>query len=291
MRIGTEVGSLADVVSNIPVGASNIEGIDFSPLRLSRRAEKLVDAGFQHVELAIDTRFMVPGVADDTVIDELVELKKRRRISYSVHLPIMDTSFLSLNDRIRKATLECLKESMRATEPLEISGYVLHPTRFVESEISGLPLPISTKKKIYKYIVRRGDRGLSELVEQAGSSRKILIEPDCMLPYEIFLDRLIDEYDTGVCFDYGHCMLSKQNPYEFYDHYRDRIGEIHFHDVQVPHKIDHIPLGAGTTEWSKFIDHLCNGRKFDGVLLLEMMEAAAMLSLPKLLNVLRLKGQ
>jgi len=286
MIIGAEVGSLADIVANIPADTEDIESINFDPLRLSRHAKKLVDAGFQHVELSIDTRFMVPVIADDSVMDELLELKKSRGVSYSVHLPIMDTSFLSLNDRIRKATMECLKESIRATEPLEITGYVLHTTRFVENEISGLPLPISTKKKIYRYIVEKGGRGLSDLVDVATNPRKILIEPDWALPYDIFLDPLLEEYDVGICFDYGHCTMSKHNPYEFYDHYRDCINEIHFHDVQIPYKIDHIPLGAGTTKWDEFIRHITQGEAFKGVLLLEMMESAAIVSLPRLLSVL-----
>jgi sugar phosphate isomerase/epimerase len=286
MIIGSEVGSLADIVANIPADTDDIESINFDPLRLNRRARKLVDAGFRHVELSIDTRFMVPGIADDRVIDELLEMKKSRSVSYSVHLPIMDISFLSLNDRIRKAGLECLKESIRATEPLGIMGYVLHTTRFVENEIAGLPLPILTKRKIFKYIVENGSRGLSELIDVAGNSRRILIEPDCALPYDIFFDPLLEEYDVGICFDYGHCAMSKQDPYDFYDRYEDRIHEIHFHDVQVQYKIDHIPLGAGTTQWEKFIKHITQGKSFDGVLLLEMMESAAITSLPKLVKVL-----
>nr|MDO8133511.1 cobamide remodeling phosphodiesterase CbiR [Candidatus Njordarchaeum guaymaensis] len=291
MIIGTEVGSLIDIVANIPADKEGLESVDFDHLRLSRRAKKLIDAGFRHVEIAIDTRFMVPGVADDTVIGELLEIKKTRGVSYSVHLPLMDMSFLSLNERSRKATMECLKESIEATQPLEITGYVLHTTRFVESEIASLPQPTLIKRRIYKYIVEKGGRGLSELIDVAGNPRKILIEPDCALPYDIFLDPLLEEYDTGICFDYGHCAMSKQNPYDFYDHYIDRIHEIHFHDVQVPYRIDHIPLGAGTTEWEKFIKHIAQGKVFKGVLLLEMMESAAIASLPKLIRVLEAQKQ
>jgi sugar phosphate isomerase/epimerase len=286
MMIGAEVGSLADVVATIQQEKTSGEGIDFGSLRLSKHAKRLVDAGFRHIELALDTRFMIQGATDDSVIDELLELKKSAGLTYSVHLPIMDTSFMSLNKGIRDATLECLKESIRSTEPLEITGYVLHPTRFVEYEIAGLPLSTSAKRKVYKYIRDKGSRGLSELIDAAGSPRRILLEPDVAIPFEAFIDPLIREYDAGVCFDYGHHMMAKLNPFEFYENYEDRIREIHFHDVEVKYKIDHVPLGAGTTHWEDFIKFITREERFEGVLLLEMMESAAISSLPRLLKAI-----
>jgi sugar phosphate isomerase/epimerase len=286
MMIGAEVGSLADVVATIQVEKGTREGINFDALRLTKHAKRLIDAGFRHIELAMDTRFMMQRVADDSVIDELLQIKKDRGVTYSVHLPIMDTSFMSLNEGVRKATLECLKDSIRSTEPLEITGYVLHPTRFVEYEIAGLPLSASTKREIYKYIREKGSRGLSELADIAGSPRKILLEPDVAIPFDAIIDPLIQEYDTGLCFDYGHHMMAKLDPFEFYENYKDRIREIHFHDVAVKYKIDHIPLGAGTTHWEDFIKYITREKRFDGVLLLEMMESAAISSLPKLLKAI-----
>ncbi len=284
MMIGAEVGSLADVIATIQAEKGSAVGINFGSLRLSRHARRLVDAGFRHIELTLDTRFMMQGAADDSVIDELLELKKSVGLTYSVHLPIMDTSFMSLNERIRKATLECLKESIRSTESLEITGYVLHPTRFVEYEIAGLPLSASTKRDVYKYIREKGSRGLLELIDLAGSSRKILLEPDVAVSFDAIFDPLVNEYDSGVCFDYGHHVMAKLDPVKFYETYEDRIREIHFHDVAVEYKIDHIPLGAGTTHWEDFIKYITREKRFDGVLLLEMMESAAISSLPKLLK-------
>jgi sugar phosphate isomerase/epimerase len=286
MIIGTEVGSLADVIATVQAVPGSSEGINFGSLRLSKHVRRIVDAGFRHIELALDTRFMMQGAADDSVIDELLELKKNMGLTYSVHLPIMDTSFMSLNDGIRKATLECLKESIRSTEPLDITGYVLHPTRFVEYEIAGLPLSASTKREVYKYIREKGSRGLSELIDLAGSSRRILLEPDVAIPFDAIFDPLVEEYDSGVCFDYGHHMMAKLDPIEFFETYKDRIREIHLHDVAVKYKIDHIPLGAGTTHWEDFVKYITRENRFDGVLLLEMMEQAAISSLPKLLKVI-----
>jgi sugar phosphate isomerase/epimerase len=286
MMIGAEVGSLADVVATVQADKRSEEGINFDALSLTRHAKRLIEAGFRHIELAMDTRFMVQRAADDSVIDELLELKKNWGVTYSVHLPIMDTSFMSLNEKIRKATLECLKESITATEPLGITGYVLHPTRFVEYEIAGLPLQTSTKREIYKYILEKGSRGLLELTNAAGDPRRILLEPDVAIPFDAIIDPLINEYDTGVCFDYGHHVMAKLNPFEFYDNYKERIREIHFHDVAVKYKIDHIPLGAGTTQWEDFIKYITREKRFDGVLLLEMMESAAISSLPKLLKAI-----
>jgi sugar phosphate isomerase/epimerase len=284
--IGAEVGSLADVVATIQVAKRSGEGINFDALRLTKHAQRLIEAGFRHIELAMDTRFMMQRAVDDSAIDELLELRKAKGITYSVHLPIMDTSFMSLNERIRKATLECLKESIIATEPLDITGYVLHPTRFVEYEIAGLPLQTATKREIYKYILEKGSRGILELTKAAGDPRRILLEPDVAIPFDAIIDPLIKEYDTGVCFDYGHHVMAKLNPFEFYDNYEDRIREIHFHDVAVKYKIDHIPLGAGTTHWEDFIRYITREKRFDGVLLLEMMESAAISSLPRLLKAI-----
>jgi sugar phosphate isomerase/epimerase len=81
-------------------------------------------------------------------------------------------------------------------------------------------------------------------------------------------------------------MMAKLNPFKFYEDYQDRIREIHFHDVAVKDKIDHVPLGAGTTHWEDFIKYITHEKRFEGVLLLEMMESAAISSLPKLLKVI-----
>ncbi|WXG47255.1 MAG: cobamide remodeling phosphodiesterase CbiR [Candidatus Atabeyarchaeum deiterrae] len=286
MIVGTEVGSLADVVETIQADKGDKVETSFESLRLTKHARKLAHAGFRHIELALDTRFTVPGSADNGVIHELLELRRAKGISYSVHLPIYDTSFMSLNERIRKATLECLKEVIVATEPLEITGYILHPTRYVENEIASLPFAASTKRKIYNYILGIGGLGLSELIDAAGDPMKILLEPDCAIPFDAIIDPLVQKYDVGICFDYGHHVMFKMNPYKFFDERKDRVKEIHFHDVQVQYKIDHLPLGAGTTEWVQFIRHITRKNGFDGVLLLEMMQSAAIMSLPKLLSVL-----
>lgn len=286
MIIGTEAVSLADIVYNIQQEVESGEEISFKSLRLSRCVSRLIDAGFRHVELALDNRFMVPGALDDSVIEELLELRKTKGVSYSVHLPMYDMNFMSLNEKARKATFDCLEESIVATNPLGITGYVLHPNRFVEYEIAMLPLAMSAKRKIFKYIVGKGSRGLSKLIETAGNPRKILIEPDCAIPFDAILDPLVREYDVGICLDYGDLISYKINPYSFFDEHSDRIREIHFHDVAPKYRIDHLPLDGGSSDWRKFIMHITRENRFDGVLLLEMMESAAKTSLPKLMRVL-----
>ena len=286
MIIGTEAVGLADIVNKIQEDEESGEEISFGSLRLSKRVAKLIDAGFRHVELALDNRFMVPGALDDSVIEELLELRKAKGVSYSVHLPMYDMNFMSLNERARKATFDCLKESIVATKPLEITGYVLHPNRFVEYEIAMLPFALSAKRKIFKYILGKGSGGLSELVDAAEDSRRILLEPECAIPFDAILEPLVKEYDVGICLDYGDIVNYKINPYGFFDDHKDRIKEIHFHDVALKYKIDHLPLDGGSSDWRKFIMHITRENRFDGVLLLEMMESAAIASLPRLLKVL-----
>jgi sugar phosphate isomerase/epimerase len=283
--IGTEAISLADIVQKVH-GEESGEEINLDSLRVSKHVRRLADAGFRHIELALDNRFMIPGALDDKVIGELLDLRRTKGMSYSVHLPMYDMSFMSLNEKARKATLDCMKESILATGPLEITGYVLHPNRFVEYEIAMLPLAVSAKRKIFRYVLENGSRGLSELTETAGDSRKILVEPDCAIPLNAILEPLVEEYDVGVCLDYGDLVNYKINPCSFFDEYCDRIREIHFHDVALKSRIDHLPLDGGSSEWRKFITHITREKRFDGVLLLEMMESAAVASLPRLLKAL-----
>jgi sugar phosphate isomerase/epimerase len=284
--VGTEAISLADIVHTIQQEPEPREEISFDSLRLSRCVSRLIEAGFRHIELALDNRFMVPGALDDNVIEELLELRRTRGVSYSVHLPMYDMNFMSLNERARRATLDCLKESIVATDPLGITGYVLHPNRFVEYEIAMLPLAIQAKRKIFRYILDRGSKGLPELIKTAGNPRKILIEPDCAIPFDAILDPLVKEYDVGICLDYGDLISHRINPYSYFDERHERIREIHFHDVAPKYGIDHLPLDGGSSDWRKFIMHITRENRFDGVLLLEMMESAAKTSLPRLMKVL-----
>jgi sugar phosphate isomerase/epimerase len=286
MIIGTEAVSLADIVQTVQQEEEKFEEMTLEPFRLTKHIRKLINADFRHFELALDNRFMIPGALDDTVIEELLDLRKSRGLSYSVHLPMYDMNFMSLNEKARRATLDCLKESITATESLEITGYVLHPNRFVEYEIAMLPLAMSAKRKIFKYILGKGSGGLSELVDAAGDPRRILLEPDCAIPFDAILEPLVKEYDVGICLDYGDIVNYKINPYSFFDDHYDRIREIHFHDVALKNKIDHLPLDGGSSEWRKFIMHITRENRFDGVLLLEMMESAAIASLPRLLKAI-----
>jgi hypothetical protein len=51
MIIGAEVGSLAAVVATIQAEKRSGEGINFDVLRLTKHANRLIDAGFRHIEL------------------------------------------------------------------------------------------------------------------------------------------------------------------------------------------------------------------------------------------------
>ena len=71
--------------------------------------------GFMHIELLADVSYIIPGSFKNEVMDELLKMKEQG-VTFSIHLPIWSIELSSPNEYIRKGSIECLIQSIKALE-------------------------------------------------------------------------------------------------------------------------------------------------------------------------------
>jgi len=119
-------------------------------------------------------------------------------------------------------------------------------------------------------------RTLPRLLEYV-DARKIWVENLPYAPLEPLIP-VITDYDLGICLDVGHADRIGDDPTEFFVRHKDRIGEIHFHDVKDPGSpgvigstTDHQALGTGHIGYQGLLDTFMR-EGFDGNLLIEVLD-------------------
>ncbi|RLE64519.1 MAG: hypothetical protein DRN53_00820, partial [Thermoprotei archaeon] len=150
------------------------EGLDISKFNFLEICERVLKEGFKHVELSLDTVYVVPTSLDEEIIRKLIELKDTQGISYSVHLPIWSIELASPNKHIRRASVESIVESINISSPLEPECYVLHPTGALAAEFSRLNLPPAAREMISNYILLRASECMEEIISKSEVSPQLL---------------------------------------------------------------------------------------------------------------------
>ncbi|MEM2143437.1 MAG: cobamide remodeling phosphodiesterase CbiR [Candidatus Thorarchaeota archaeon] len=238
------------------------------------------------VELTLDIRHIIPGSIPDSVIDNLIDLRDEVGIGYTVHLPLWSLEPASFNEHIRRASVECIVDSIMAIERLDPEVYVLHSTGPLGAEFSRLRVKQSVRDLICQLMASISIRSVTEILERTNiRPRKLAIE-NVEFPFQFTRD-VVDECDTGICFDTGHLLArysGKEDPIEFYRQHHDRIVEIHLHDgrfrcvngVSVPE--DHKTLGTGDLRVEEFLCELVHSG-FRGPVIFELTNEETVRSL------------
>ena len=93
--------------------------------------------------------------------------------------------------------------------------------------------------------------------------------------------KLVDEFDTAICFDGGHWCLMGNDLSDFVERFAPRIRSVHCHDVR--DGVDHQPLKDPTNlPWAETIAKL-REREYKGPVQLECASIQhTFLSLPTL---------
>jgi sugar phosphate isomerase/epimerase len=133
-------------------------------------------------------------------------------------------------------------------------------------------------------------KSLEEIISKTEiDSRKLAIE-NIEFPFEFTRD-IVDEYDTGICFDTGHALTKQsgdESVLDFYRQHRDRIVEVHLNDgidTKTPGKYeDHLVIGKGELPVRDFLLELKKDG-FKGPLIFELTTEEVMESLDEIKKV------
>jgi len=251
-----------------------------------------IDAGFKHIELLADVKYMIPNSFRDEVMNELLKMREEG-ITFSVHLPIWSVELASPNVYIRKGSVESLVQSIKILEILEPKCYVVHLTGPLAAEFSKLRIPSRYREMLLNRLTSLSAKSLEEVLSRTGiSPRKIAVE-NVEFPFRYSWE-VVRDLNLSICFDTGHLLAGYSGEYtvmDFLQSHWDYIIEIHLHDGYVKKvndciiRRDHLPLGIGKLPLKRFIKYLVE-HKFKGPIVFELPLSKAIVSLKSLLKFL-----
>ncbi|MFW9799430.1 MAG: cobamide remodeling phosphodiesterase CbiR [Candidatus Thorarchaeota archaeon] len=266
---------------------------DFSRIDLVEIVREVVE--IEHirvVEIPMEIEHMVPGSLTPEVISRLAELKDELGHSYTVHLPFWSIELSTFNETIRTASVDSIVRSIELAEELVPETYVLHSTGSLAAEYTKQGFAESMDLLVCGYMTSFARKSVEEIISRSELDPYKLALENVEFPFEFTRD-VVDEFNTGLCFDTGHTLTKQSGDEtlsEFYRKHRDRITEIHLNDgVAEKNKAggyqDHLVLGRGEMPIRDFLMELIKD-KFEGPLVFELTTEETVESLDKIREVL-----
>ena len=244
--------------------------LDFANLSYVDVMMKSVEAGFKHIEITGDLPDTIPGILTPEKIDELVEIKKKENISYSVHLPLWAMEPAAFSSRIREGSIQAFVDCVELTRPLNPLCWVIHPTGALTVEFMTMGLPELATGIVLQQFINHAENAIKEVLKQTKIDSRQLAVENIEFPFEA-MESIIEAHDLSICFDTGHLMAGFSGELEtmkFVEKFYDRIIELHLHDGKYP-RIDHKTLGTFDLPIKELLTFL-NGKKFAGPLIFEL---------------------
>jgi sugar phosphate isomerase/epimerase len=276
VRVGVTVLSFDAVMREVTRGGA----LELSAFDYSRFARRAVERGFDHLELTLDMRYVLPGSFDRDSVKALKAIGEEHNVTFSAHLPLWSVEPASHICGIRQASVNALVEPVRDLEELRPDPYVLHATGSLAAEFHRLQIEPSYKRLITGIFLENARDSVGQLVEQMAdigiASRRIALE-SVEFPFLETL-RLAEEFETSVCIDTGHILAGYPGDVDLGKALRasrGRVAEIHLHDayrrvsgdcVKVR---DHLPLGTGDLDVEGLLN-LLDEIGFDGPIVFEL---------------------
>ncbi|MGC8911179.1 MAG: cobamide remodeling phosphodiesterase CbiR [Nitrososphaeria archaeon] len=274
MRIGVPVFWFSDLLNHLGQSAG-----ESYPKQVSKAAEQ----GFQHIELVLNTHYFFPNpkqLFSKECISALLELKDQFKLTYSVHLPFWSVDPSSHIDEIRNATVETMTGLIENVIELDPIAYVLHATGEFAAEANKMKFPPEQKEFLIKFFANNSRIFVKQLVKNLSKlgvpSKKLALE-SVKFPFKFSIE-MAEEFDTSLCIDVGHIHAGYTTDVDLKEAFqlsKDRISEIHIHDVVKrvdDGKLfikDHMPIGSGTLDVKEVLG-LIKEVKFCGPLVLEL---------------------
>lgn len=278
----------------IGVGTFNLENLirsDFEQEGINRAFDPVqhinecIELGIKDFEITFDINMMMGGMNIEKKAEELLQLKEKHGLSYSVHLPFRGVDISYPDPEISMAYSNMMSGIIKSLEPLGPEAYVLHATGSAGSKVGRLP-PYSYAVQL---MVSQAEQVIKRIIEKSEvNPRKIAIE-NIKFPF-IAMEKMIYDNNLSVCMDAGHLTAGYSGDFNlksFIDSYYDRIMEVHLHDAY--HKVtlgglkikDHQCLGKGDINWVWMFKYL-KEKGYDKRVILEMKFSDALISLKKI---------
>jgi len=202
--------------------------------------------GFDFVELVSEWPNFLTRENWKPYADVLASFK----LEVTIHAPFSDVNIGSLNERIRGASLEVLREALEVASHLNALVVTVHP---------GHCSPASRRfHDDYNRVHKASLRELERCSEEFGIVVGIENMPrfpilDAQTPER--LKELLEETELGVTLDVGHLNTVGLPLERFFELLGKRIVHAHLHDNNGGGD-EHLPLGTGTVPWREVLSRI-----------------------------------
>ena len=203
-------------------------------------------AGFDFVELVSEW----PHYLTKANSRNFTEVVESYGMQITVHAPFSDVNIGSFNEKIRRASLEVLRETIEVAAEMNALVVTMHP---------GHCSPVSVKnRERYLEIHRKSLATIVTWSEEFG----IRVGLENMPRFVILdaqtcerLEEIIGDTEIEVTFDVGHLNTTTRNFERFLEVLGDRIVHVHLHDNN-GERDEHLALGDGTVPWARVLPRL-----------------------------------
>ena len=245
IEVDNFVGSVKDSQGNV-----NLLRFDYSEIILDA-----IKRGFKHIELTLDIKYILASSFKKQVVKKLKEIKDKHNISYSVHFPLWAIEPSCPNRYIRKASTDCLIDTVESVRELDPDVYVLHATGALAAEFNRMEIPDEYKGIVMGLFEGFGVRSIKRLLRETDLNPAKLALETIEFPLENTLNQ-IKKVRGNMCIDTGHVLAKYPGDVDLVklaEDYLDITTEIHLHDgFHIPGEKggwqvnDHLALGEGS---------------------------------------------
>jgi len=253
----------------------------------------LAAQGFQLIELGGDLGTLLPHTFHPETISRLAEVKAKRNLSYTVHLPLWSVEPSTLLAPVRAGSVQAVVDCIQATRPLEPEVYVLHATGALAAEFYRMQIPEMARALLMRQFQNAARDSLIQILAETGLPNRNLAIETIEFPFDLTLE-LAEELDLSICFDTGHVLVGFAGPVDLFDALERclaRLGEVHLHDgpwqgpeKEIGYGEDHQPLGSGDLDVARLLNRL-ESVGFDGPIIFELRTDEARASLDYIHNL------
>jgi len=268
------------VISILSFGKGELSSIPF--------IEKVVSKGFKHIELSLDVLQVFPMLLDERSLKWISHKVKDRVFTVTAHLPLWGLEPSWINERIRKASIETIIDSIKTIENfLHPEYYVFHIAGKQVSEFTMLSYKYSFIKNALKIFSKIAVKSIFEIIDETDIDKRRIACETIEFPYDLTLN-VINETGTSFLIDTGHVLsgqCGEMNLYKMIEENVDKIVGFHIHDGYIRKDgkgnviwRDHLPLGEGDLDVIRFFN-LLKEIGFNGPLVFELSLEDALKSL------------
>ena len=248
--------------------------------------ESIAERGFNLLELGGDVALFFPHCFSPASVERLIALKHRRKLSYTVHLPLWSVEPSTPQPAVRAGSVQAVVDCIRATLPLKPESYVLHATGTLATEFARMRSEIG-RAMILPLFQANARQSVRQILQKTGIPSRLLAIETIEFPFDLTC-QIAEDLDISMCLDTGHVLVGFSGPFELFEvleRVLPRLGEIHMHDgpwqgpeMKLGYGKDHSPLGTGDLDVPRFLERL-EKAGFSGPIIFELMLPEALASL------------